>query len=136
MKENKRKATKPTLPPGEKKVPVTFRVHPSVKELYQEKADLLFGGNVTKYITYTLEDKKNNEITLPTSHEKVDRSLFYSLIRELNKTGNNLNQLARKANMGHFINSPLEKTLQDLIKQKEELFALLVEKLEDKIPNT
>ena len=136
MEKTTEKKGKPTLPPGEKKVTITFRTHPKKKLYYQDKADLLFGGNLTRFIEYQLEDQQNNKISVQSSEEKVDRSQFYALIRELNKIGNNLNQLTRKANMGHFINTSLEKNLAEMREKNQKLFALLVDKLEENIPNT
>ncbi|QKX07735.1 plasmid mobilization relaxosome protein MobC (plasmid) [Aquimarina sp. TRL1] len=136
MKKKKKKLGKPTLPEGEKKVKVSFRTHPDNKKKLQEKADLSFGGNLSLYINYMLSDRTNREIELSNQGEKIDRSVFYSIAMELNKIGANLNQLTRKANMGHFVNDNLEKNLLELTSKKEELFGLLINHLDKNIPNT
>ncbi|GAA4277532.1 MobC family plasmid mobilization relaxosome protein [Aquimarina mytili] len=135
MKKEEKKLGRPPLPESEKKVSITFKTHPKNKAKYIEKADVLFGGNLSNYINYVLQNKNNSEISLPSKGENVDRAVFYALVRELNKIGANLNQLTRKANMGHFINDDLEKTLKELSQKKEELFAKLVDKLDENVPN-
>lgn len=131
----KQKLGRPFLAPEERKVNVGFKTKPDKKREIEEKANTLFGGNMSKYINYKLfSDEKKITLT-PNSTTTSDRTEFYALVRELNKIGNNLNQLTRKAHMGHFINEELEKTLIELLTKKESIFSKLVEILNANVPN-
>lgn len=114
----KRGAGRRKLNENELKVRVTFRVLPAQRKEIEEKAKLYTGGNLSEYINSQLFYNKNKVVI---KENTADRKELYTMIREINKQGNNLNQLTRLGNQGRFIDDSLKPLLEKIIKTNNEI---------------
>lgn len=114
----KRGAGRRKLNENELKVRVTFRVLPAQRKEIEEKAKLYTGGNLSEYINSQLFYNKNKVVI---KENTADRKELYTMIREINKQGNNLKQLTRLGNQGRFIDDSLKPLLEKIIKTNNEI---------------
>src|SRR5680860_1202336 len=99
----------------------------------KDRADTLFGGNRTKYIVHKLTVTKHGQIR--TNDDSVDRIELYKLIKEINKIGTNLNQIARRTNMGYRKDDPLKNALDRNEKKMDEAITMINRILQTNNPN-
>lgn len=125
-KENKRKAGRKKLQEKDKKKVVTFRVHPKKKEQLDERAEIFNGGNLSEYINQQLFFASKN---INLKQNTIKRNELYVMIREINRQGNNLNQLTRLAHEGKFIDEELKLQLAKIQSTNEKINDSLIKML-------
>lgn len=126
MDKEKRKAGRKKLQEKDKKKVVTFRIHPNKKEELDEKAQIFNGGNLSEYINQQLFFTSKN---IHLKQNSVKRNELYTMIREVNRQGNNLNQLTRLAHEGKFIDEELKLELAKILLTNEKINDSLIEML-------
>ena len=124
---------RPRIPDEKKHKGVTFTASPDLVNDIDKKANQLFGGNKTKYIVHKLTQKggfsgKKNGIEV----EKIE---LYKLIKEVNKIGSNINQIARRTNLGYRRDEPLKKSLAINQEKLDELITLMNRIVQSNNPN-
>tara|TARA_R110000744_G_scaffold181413_3_gene300574 strand:+ start:325 stop:738 length:414 start_codon:yes stop_codon:yes gene_type:complete len=124
---------RPRIPDEKKHKVVTFTASPDLVNDIDKKANQLFGGNKTKYIVHKLTQKggfsgKKNGIEV----EKIE---LYKLIKEVNKIGSNINQIARRTNLGYRRDEPLKKSLAINQEKLDELITLMNRIVQSNNPN-
>ena len=112
---------------------VSFSASPDLIKTIEAHAKQLFGGNRTKYIVHKLSQKGSYSNTNGTP--EVDRIELYKLIKEVNKIGNNINQIARRTNLGFRKDEPLKNSLSNTQEKIDELITLMNTILQKKNPN-
>lgn len=127
------KAGRPKIKEEEKNRPVVFSASPALISHIKNQSDLFFGGNKTKYIVHKLTLTKHGQI--PTKYDSVDRLELYKMIKEINKIGNNLNQIARRTNMGFRKDDPLKNALSRNEKKMDEAITIMNKILQTNNPN-
>lgn len=127
------KAGRPKKKEEEKNRPVVFSASPALISYIKDRADVLFGGNKTKYIVHKLTITAHGKIK--TNDAYVDRLELYKLIKEINKIGTNLNQIARRTNMGFRKDDPLKNALSRNEKKMDEAITLINKILQANNPN-
>jgi len=112
---------------------VSFSASPDLIKTIDKHAKQLFGGNRTKYIVHKLSNKGSSAIK--TGSAKVDKIELYKLIKEVNKIGNNINQIARGTNLGFRKDEPLKKALTNTQEKLDELITLMNNIIQKNNPN-
>lgn len=134
-KSKRKKAGRPKLCVDEKTVSLTVRISPKLKKKLQDRADIIFSGNLTLCVTDKLTANSNSNIQLNQNKITLKRTDIYALIREYNKIGNNLNQLTKLAHTGKILHTSLEKSIYELSGLHDTLFELMVKRLNENVPN-
>lgn len=129
----KPKAGRPKIKEGEKNRPITFSASPALINKIREQSELLFGGNRTKYIVHKISLTKHGQIKSQDS--SIERIELYKLIKEINKIGTNLNQIARRTNMGFRKDDPLKNALHRNEEKMDEAISLMNRILQSGNPN-
>ena len=127
------KAGRPKIKEEERNRPVTFSASPALIAHIKNQSDLFFAGNKTRYIVHKLSLSKHGQIR--TANQEIDRIELHKLIKEINKIGTNLNQIARRTNLGFRKDEPLKKALADNAEKMDMAIALLNQILQTNNPN-
>ena len=112
---------------------VSFSASPDLIKTIDNHSKQLFGGNRTKYIVHKLSQKGSSSNKNGTP--EVDRIELYKLIKEVNKIGNNINQIARRTNLGFRKDEPLKKSLANTQEKLDELITLMNTIIQKNNPN-
>ncbi|MEM7485704.1 MAG: plasmid mobilization relaxosome protein MobC [Bacteroidota bacterium] len=124
MKKKKIKNVgRPKVPEELKYKGVNFTASPTLIADINEKADLLFGGNKTKYIVHMLT--QNSGPQLENTYSNIDKAELFKLIKEVNKIGTNVNQIARRTNLGFRKDEPLKIALEETQNKIDEVIVLM-----------
>ena len=132
-KSSPKKAGRPELEEELKHKPVSFSASPDLIKDINEKADLLFDGNRTKYIVYKLSQKRI--VSGENINSSIEKAELYKLIKEINKIGNNINQIARKTNLGFRSDESLKKSLSETQIKLDEAITLMNRIIQFNNPN-
>lgn len=124
---------RPKISEDKKHKMVGFAASPDLIQSIKEQSELLFGGNKTKYIVHKLTQKSS--ITVKNEAAILDRSELYTLIKEINKIGTNINQIARRTNLGFRKDEPLKKALSETQNKLDKTISLLNSVLQINNPN-
>lgn len=112
---------------------VSFTAPPELFKDITDKSDILFSGNKTKYLVHVLTQKRQHiEVNNDIKIEKVE---LYKLIKEVNKIGNNINQIARRTNLGFRKDEPLKDSLLETQKKLDEAITLMNSIIQSNNPN-
>lgn len=112
---------RPALKDEEKKVQKTIRITPKTYQVLEEKAALYMDGNIGKYLSLVLEEAILHQNIHSKPSSLVYKNDLYASIRELNKIGNNINQLTKLAHQDRILESDLRLKLEGLEKEIKEL---------------
>ena len=112
---------RPALKDEEKKVQKTIRITPKTYQVLEEKAALYLHGNIGKYLSLVLEEAILHQNIHSKPSSLVYKNDLYASIRELNKIGNNINQLTKLAHQDRILESDLRLKLEGLEKEIKEL---------------
>jgi len=125
---------RPPMKEHEKRKTISFKAKPTLLKSIDSQSKLLFGGNRTKYITYCLNKKSNQNIKINSNSGDADRLYFYELIKEINKIGTNINQIAKRVNIGLNSDKAIIEGLDSNKKIMEDLMNILTDKLRENSP--
>ncbi|NJB38142.1 plasmid mobilization relaxosome protein MobC [Croceivirga sp. JEA036] len=101
---------------------ISFTCSPELFEQIKERSETYFGGKTTKYIVHKLSQDHNSQALNSPSRIRnnpveFDRIELYKLIKEVNKIGTNINQIAHKTNLGFRRDQALKEAL-DITQEK------------------
>ncbi|MGV0848474.1 MobC family plasmid mobilization relaxosome protein [Empedobacter falsenii] len=105
---------RPELKKEDKKVQRTIRISPKTYLVLEEKAALYNGGNIGKYLSLVVDKAILGTTMSSSSHNSGLKNDLFTSIRELNKIGNNLNQLTKLAHQDRIFDSDLKVKLTQL----------------------
>lgn len=105
---------RPELKKEDKKVQRTIRISPKTYLVLEEKAALYNGGNIGKYLSLVVDKAILGTTMSSSSHNSGLKNDLFTSIRELNKIGNNLNQLTKLAHQDRIFDSDLKVKLSQL----------------------
>lgn len=129
----KDKAGRPLIEEKLKNKMVGFSASPQLIETIDKHAKQLFGGSRTKYIVHKLSQNSSNLNT--GSSQTVEKIELYKLIKEVNKIGTNINQIARRTNLGFRKDEPLKNALSETENKIDELITLMNTIIQTNNPN-
>ncbi len=132
-KKGLQRAGRPEVEEKLKHKTVSFSASPDLIKTIDNHSKQLFGGNRTKYIVHKLSQKGSSSNKNGTP--EVDRIELYKLIKEVNKIGNNINQIARRTNLGFRKDEPLKKSLASTQEKLDELISLMNTIIQKNNPN-
>ena len=112
---------RPTLKDEEKKVRKSVFIAPKTYQVLKEKAALYLDGNIGKYLSLVLDEAILHHNIQSKPFSLVYKNDLYASIRELNKIGNNINQLTKLAHQDRILESDLRLKLERLEKEIKEL---------------
>lgn len=90
--------TKKKLPVEEFKKGITVRFNEEERKKIEEKSEIYFGGNNSKFVRFCVYKEIKN--VSPGINAGIPKEDFYAMVREINKQGTNLNQLTKFYNSG------------------------------------
>lgn len=90
--------TKKKLPEEEFKKGITVRFNEEERKKIEEKSEIYFGGNNSKFVRFCVYKEIKN--VSPGINIGIPKEDFYAMVREINKQGTNLNQLVKFYNSG------------------------------------
>lgn len=90
--------TKKKLPEEEFKKGITVRFNEEERKKIEEKSEIYFGGNNSKFVRYCVYKEIKN--VSPGISFGIPKEDFFAMVREINKQGTNLNQLVKFYNSG------------------------------------
>lgn len=90
--------TKKKLPEEEFKKGITVRFNEEERKKIDEKSEIYFGGNNSKFVRFCVYKEIKN--VSPGLNVGIPKEDFYAMVREINKQGTNLNQLVKFYNSG------------------------------------
>ncbi len=132
-KKGLQRAGRPEVEDKLKHKTVSFSASPDLIMTIDKHSKQLFGGNRTKYIVHKLSHKGSFSIINGTP--EVDKIELYKLIKEVNKIGNNINQIARGTNLGFRKDEPLKKSLSNTQEKLDEVITLMNSIIQKNNPN-
>ncbi|MGB3150102.1 MAG: plasmid mobilization relaxosome protein MobC [Maribacter sp.] len=112
---------------------ISFSASPALLKNIEDHAKQLFGSNRTKYIVHKLS--QHGSYSNKNGTPQVDKIELYKLIKEVNKIGNNINQIARSTNLGFRKDEPLKNSLSTTQQKIDELITLMNTILQKNNPN-
>ena len=105
---------RPELKKEERKVRKSVFISPKTYNVLEEKAALYNGGNIGKYLSLLVDKAILGATISSSSHNSTMKNDLFTSIRELNKIGNNLNQLTKLAHQDRIFDSDLKVKLSQL----------------------
>ena len=105
---------RPELKKEERKVRKSVFISPKTYLVLEEKAALYNGGNIGKYLSLVVDKAILGTTMSSSSHNSGLKNDLFTSIRELNKIGNNLNQLTKLAHQDRIFDSDLKVKLTQL----------------------
>ena len=105
---------RPELKKEERKVRKSVFISPKTYLVLEEKAALYNGGNIGKYLSLVVDKAILGTTMSSSSHNSELKNDLFTSIRELNKIGNNLNQLTKLAHQDRIFDSDLKVKLSQL----------------------
>lgn len=102
---------------------IEIRVYEHINNILTTKANEKTNGNISEYIRFLiLQDSEDFQKIMEQKQEKKEKQ---RLLYEVNKIGNNLNQITMQINAGKYISS--RDVIQSLNEVKSILLSLLSE---------
>lgn len=102
---------------------IEIRIYDYINNILIAKANEKTNGNISEYIRLLiLQDSENYQKIMEAKQEKKEKQ---RLLYEVNKIGNNLNQITMQINAGKYISS--RDVIQNLNEVKSILISLLSE---------
>lgn len=124
------KKNRKRLSEDEKKKGILIKFNQEEKRILKEKALIYCGGNMSRYIRNC--SLKNSVDSKNYKNSGIGKEDFFSMVREINKQGSNLNQLVKFYNSGIKKEGDIYFLLKAILDTNNGIFEKLLLLLESK----